>query len=200
MPTGRNLTYAQRMMIMRKNKERVLKACPGMPEAPGIYFFTRSEDGFKYAYVGQSKSLLTRVAQHLLEYNPIDNSIRKRGLFAEGKPFGYEINFLEFPIEQLDEKEQYYERLYADKGYQLYNRTAGGQGKGKYSLDNQKAPRGYRDGLKQGYKNARKDVAHLFEKHLVFSQKSPRPNKNQAKAAEKFREFITVKENRDGEG
>lgn len=191
---GRNLTYAQRMIIMRKTKARVLKVCPSMPEAPGIYFFTRAEDGFKYAYVGQSKSLLTRVAQHILGHDIIDNSIRKRGLLAEGKPFGYEINFLEFPIDQLDEKEQYYERLYADKGYQLYNRTAGGQGKGKYSLDNQKAPRGYRDGLKQGYKNARKDVAHLFEKHLVFAQKSPKPNKIQAKAVEKFKEFLAVKE------
>ena len=93
---GRNLTYAQRMIIMRKTKARVLKACPGIPDSPGIYFFTRAEDGFKYAYVGQSKSLLTRVAQHILGHDIIDNSIRKRGLFAEGKPFGYEINFLEF--------------------------------------------------------------------------------------------------------
>ncbi len=191
---GRNLTYAQRMIIERKNRERVAKACPGIPDAPGIYFFTRAEDGFKYAYVGQARRLLSRVAQHLLEYDPIDNSIRKRGLFAEGKPFGYEINFLEFPIEQLDEKEQYYERLYASKGYQLYNRTAGGQGKGKYSLDNQKSPKGYYDGLKQGYKNARKEVAHLFDKHLVFAQKSPKPNKIQAKAAEKFRNFLAVEE------
>ena len=189
---GRNLTYAQRMMIMRKNKERVLKACPGMPEAPGIYFFTRSEGGFKYAYIGQAKSLLTRVAQHFSGYQHIDLSIKKHGLYSEDNPCGYQIKYTEVPIEQLDEKEQYFIKGYAAAGYQLRNKTSGSQGEGKRGLDDQKSPKGYYDGLKQGYKNARKDVAHLFEKHLDFSQKSPRPNKIQARAAEKFRDFLNV--------
>ena len=36
----------------------------------------------------------------------------------------------------------------------------------------------------------------LCEKHLNYSQKSDRPNKNQEKAEEKFREFLEV----DGDG
>lgn len=189
---GRNLTYAQRMIIERKNRERVAKACPGIPDAPGIYFFTRSEGGFKYAYVGQARRLLVRVAQHFSGYQHIDLSIKKHGLYSEDNPTGYRITFMRFPIEELDEQEQFYIQSYAAAGFQLRNKTSGSQGEGKRGLDDQKSPKGYYDGLKQGYKNARKEVAHLFDKHLVFAQKSPKPNKIQAKAVEKFRSFITL--------
>ncbi len=191
---GRNLTYAQRIIIERKNQEKVLRACPGIPDAPGIYIFTRSEGAFKYAYVGQARRLLVRVAQHFSGYQHIDLSIKKHGLYSEDNPAGYRITFMRFPIEQLDEQEQFYIQSYANAGYQLRNATAGGQGEGKHSLGNQRAPRGYRDGLNQGYKNAQKEVAHLFDKHLVFAQKSPKPNKIQAKAVEKFRNFLAVEE------
>ena len=196
---GKSLTYAQRMIIERKNRERILSVCPNMPETPGIYIFTRSEDGFKYAYIGQARRLLTRAAQHFSGYQHIDLSIKKHGLYSEDNPCGYKITFTVVPLDQLNEKEQYFIKSYADAGYQLRNATAGSQGKGKHGLDNQRAPKGYYDGLKQGYKNARKEVAHLFEKHLNYSQKSPRPNKIQEKAIEKFRDFITIKEHPDVE-
>lgn len=189
---GKPLTYAQRRIIERKNRDKVLKACPGIPDAPGIYFFTRSDGDFKYAYVGQARRLLCRVAQHFTGYQHIDLSIKKHGLYSEDNPCGYKISFVEVPLDALDEKEKEYIKSYAAAGYQLRNSTAGGQGEGKHSLGNQREPRGYRDGLKQGYKNARKEVAHLFDKHLTFSQKSPKPNKRQAKAAEKFQAFISV--------
>ena len=57
-------------------------------------------------------------------------------------------------------------------------------------MDNQKPPKGYYDGKKQGYLDARKYVANLFEKHLQYSVKSEKPNKNQEKALEKFKEFL----------
>jgi hypothetical protein len=72
----------------------------------------------------------------------------------------------------------------------LRNKTTGSQGEGKRGLDNQKAPKGYHDGLAQGYLNARKYVANLFDKHLEYSQKSKKPNKNQEKAMAKFKEFL----------
>ncbi len=197
---GRNLTYAQRMIIERKNQEKVLKVCPDIPDAPGIYFFTRSEDGFKYAYVGQARRLLSRVAQHFSGYQHIDLSLKKHGLYSEDNPTGYRIAFMCFPIEQLDEQEQFYIQSYANAGYQLRNATAGGQGEGKHSLGNQRAPRGYRDGLKQGYKNAQRDVKKLFDKHLVFMQKSPKPNKIQEKAVERFKNFLAVEEAENSAG
>jgi 4-hydroxyphenylpyruvate dioxygenase-like putative hemolysin len=92
--------------------------------------------------------------------------------------------------DNLDEYEQKCIKEYADDGYQLRNKTSGSQGKGKRSLDNQKSPKGYYDGLQQGYKNAQKFVANLFDKHLFYDKKSDKPNKNQEKALEKFREFL----------
>lgn len=186
------INYRQIKAIEKKNKERVLKTCPGMPETSGIYFFTRSEDGFRYAYIGQAKHLLSRVAQHFSGYQHIDLSIKKHGLYSEENQTGYKIKYVEVPLEELDEKEQFFIKGYAREGYQLRNATSGSQGKGKHSLDNQKAPKGYYDGLKQGYKNAQKEVAHLFDKHLDFHQKSPKPNKVQERAVEKFKDFLSV--------
>ena len=53
-----------------------------------------------------------------------------------------------------------------------------------------KPAKGYRDGLKQGYANASKEVAHLFDKHLKVSIKSDKPNKIQEKALQKFEDFL----------
>ena len=40
------------------------------------------EEGIKYAYIGQAKHILTRLAQHLTGYQHIDLSIRKHGLYS----------------------------------------------------------------------------------------------------------------------
>ena len=184
--------YKKIKAIEKTNKERASRACPKLTDVPGIYFFTREEDGFKYAYIGQARRLLTRVAQHFSGYQHIDLSIKKHGLYSEDNPCGYKIKCVEVPMEQLDEKEQLFIKNYAAAGYQLRNKTSGSQGTGKRGLDDQKAPKGYYDGLKQGYRNAQKFVANLFDKHLEFKQKSPRPNKIQEKAAEKFREFLKI--------
>ena len=184
--------YKKIKAIEKTNKERALRACPELSDVPGIYFFTREEDGFKYAYIGQARRLLTRVAQHFSGYQHIDLSIKKHGLYSEDNPCGYKIKCAVVPMEQLDEQEQLFIKAYAAAGYQLRNKTSGSQGTGKRGLDDQKAPKGYYDGLKQGYRNAQKEVKHLFDLHLNFSQKSPKPNKLQAKAAEKFQRFLNV--------
>jgi hypothetical protein len=161
-----------------------------MPDTSGIYAFVRAEGGFKFGYVGQAKHLLTRVAQHLSGYQHIDLSIKKHGLISEKNPCGWRVTFLEYPVAELDAAEQKHILDMANKGYQLRNKTSGSQGEGKQGIDNNKSPKGYHDGLKQGYKNAQRDVKNLFDKYLNYSKKSDKPNKLQEKALEKFEVFL----------
>ena len=107
------MNYRQLYAIKKANKERILKVCPNCPETSGIYFLLREEDGFKYAYIGQSVNILQRLADHLQGYQYIDLSIKKHGLWSEENQTGWVVHFLEFPKEQLDEKEQYYIKKYA---------------------------------------------------------------------------------------
>jgi hypothetical protein len=93
-------------------------------------------------------------------------------------------------LDKLAEAEQTHILDMANKGYQLRNKTSGSQGKGKQGIADNKAAKGYYDGLRQGYKNAQKDVAHLFEKHLVYGKRSDKPNKIQENALAKFEDFL----------
>lgn len=177
--------------IEHKNKKKLLEVNPSLDEGSGIYFLTRTdEDGIKYAYIGQAKHIITRLAQHLVGYQHIDLSLKKHNFYSVENPHGWKIGFMHFPPDQLDDKEQYYIKMYAQNGYQLRNKTAGGQGEGKVQIDEYRPAKGYRDGLKQGYKNASKEIAHLFDKHLKVAIKSDRPNKTQEKALSKFKEFM----------
>ena len=184
------VNYRQIKAIEQNNKQRILGVNPDVPNTSGIYILYREENGFKFAYVGQAKHLLSRLAQHLTGYQHIDLSLKKHGLFSKQNPCGWQIHFFEYHESELDVKEQIWIKYCADKGYQLRNKTTGSQGVGKRGLDNQKAPKGYRDGLAQGYKNAQRLVANLFDKHLNYSKKSDKPNKNQEKALKKFKDFL----------
>ena len=185
----RNIRQAK--AIEQKNKKKLLEVNPALDEGSGIYFLTRSDEaGIKYAYIGQAKHIITRLAQHLVGYHHIDLSLKKHSLHSEVNPYGWKIGFMHFPSEHLDEKEQYYIKMYAQNGYQLRNKTAGGQGEGKVQIDEYRPAKGYRDGIKQGYKNASKEIAHLFDKHLKVAIKSDKPNKTQQKALEKFKDFL----------
>lgn len=190
-----SMNYRQIKAI--ENKQRIL-AVRDTPETSGIYILTREENGFKYAYVGQAKHLLSRLAQHLSGYQHIDLSLKKHGLYSEENPCGWNIQWVSIPETLLDKYEQRLIKQYANNGYQMRNKTSGSQGVGKQGLDNQKAPKGYHDGLAQGYKNAQKYVANLFEKHLNYSKKSDKPNKNQDKALIKFKEFLDLGEENGG--
>ena len=190
-----NKNYKQIFAIEQANKKRILACNSNVPDTSGIYILYREEDGFKYAYVGQAKHLLTRLAQHLKGYQHIDLSLKKHGLFSAENPCGYKIFCFECPVERLDTEEQRLIKYCADKGYQLRNKTSGSQGAGKKGLDDHKAPKGYYDGLEQGYKNAQKFVSNLFDKHLVYAKKSEKPNKLKDKAIEKFKDFLNWSDN-----
>lgn len=181
------LTYVQRKVIEEKNKKRILAVNKCADEDSGIYIFIRHEDGIRYAYVGQAKHLLTRLAQHLSGYQHIDLSIKKHGLFDINKNLtGWDIDINHCLEEELDVEEQRYIKSYASKGYQLYNHTTGSQGEGKRALGEAKCPRGYRDGVKQGERNVIKQIAHLFDLHLKAVYKADNPSKNAIKALDKF--------------
>ena len=92
----------------------------------------------------------------------------------------------------MDEKEQYYIKKYALGGYQLRNKTAGGQRSGKKQIDDYRPGKTYRQGIEQGMKNASRDVAKLFEKHLNVSAKNDPPTVNQMKAMDKFEKFLEL--------
>ncbi len=184
------MNYKQIYAIKKANEERILKICPNCPEKSGIYFLLREENGFKYAYIGQARRILTRLAQHLSGYQHIDLSIKKHGLWSEKNLTGYKVHFLEFAENQLDEMEQKYIKQYANAGYQMRNATSGSQGVGKKGLDNARPTRTYYDGLSQGYKNAQKEVAHLFDLHLDYNTKKQPPTKLQEKALQKFKSFL----------
>ena len=61
---------------------------------------------------------------------------------------------------------------------------------GRRNFDNARPSKTYREGLAQGYLNARREVAHWFNLHLAVSMK--KPTKNAEKAYKKFLEFIDL--------
>ena len=195
-----NKSIAESRAIEKKNKERLLKVNPNLNEDSGIYFLTRDgEDGLKYAYVGQAKHILTRLASHLTGYQHIDFSLKKHGLYSEKNIYGWKVNFLYFTEDKLNEKEQYYIKEYALKGYQLRNKTAGSQGTGKTQINEYRPSKGYRDGLAQGRKNLAKELKDIIDKHLVVELKPEKANnKVSQKQFDKFKELLEMEgENAD---
>ena len=181
--------FKQIKAIEQSNKRKLLKAFPYLTDESGIYILRREENGFKYAYVGQAKNILTRLAQHLVGYQHIDLSIKKHGLFSRENLTGWDIGCVKCDIDELDIKEQTYIKAYANAGFQLRNKTAGGQGEGKFEIAETKPRKTYQEGVKQGYEKARKEIARLFDKNLDCTIKG-KENKNKVKAYEKFKLFI----------
>ncbi len=190
----------QAKAIDRKNKERLLKVNPKLNDKGGIYFLLRTdEQGFKYAYIGQSKAsagILTRLAQHLAGYQQhIDLSLKKHKLYSEENPYGWRVEFLNFPDSELDEKEQYYIKQYALNGYQLRNVSLGGQGEGRNMINDTKPARGYRDGLLQGRRQLAKQLKHIIDTHLTVTIRPEKANnKGSVKALEKFNNLLEESE------
>ena len=187
-----NYNIARAKAIEKKNKEKWLAVNPTLTDESGIYVLTREdEQGIKYAYVGQAKHILTRLAQHLVGYQHIDLSLKTHGLGAKDNPHGWKVGSLQFPVSELDEMEQYYIKAYAECGYQLRNKTAGGQGKGKAQIDEYRPQKGYRDGLLQGKKNLARELKHIADKHLeIRLREDKKNNKVSIKAFEKFKSLI----------
>lgn len=189
------MNYCQIKAIEEKNKRRFLELNPRLTEQSGIYILYREENGIKYAYVGQAKHILTRLAQHLSGYQHIDLSLKKHGLFNE-KENGWKVHFELCSISALDEAERVWIRNMADKGFQLRNKTLGGQDEGKGGLDNQKPSRGYHDGLAQGRKSLARELKHIIYTHLEVTVR--KQNKITDKALAKFWELLNF-ENEKGE-
>lgn len=174
-------------------ENRILAICPNIPNSSGIYVFMREENEIKYAYVGQAKDLKRRCADHLLGYSHIDNSLKKHGLYDNLKnPNGYKLKWTSYPIENLDQAERDTINFFANNGYQLRNNTIGGQDNGKAGLGDGVSTKGYRDGIKQGYENAKRDICEFFTKYLDYSMKEPyltKKGKVQEIKQRKFNEF-----------
>lgn len=188
--------WKQVKAIESVNKKKFLAINDKLNDNSGIYILTRiDENGFKYAYIGQAKHILTRLAQHMVGYQHIDLSLKNHRLYSDENEYGWNVIHYNFSEEELDDKEQHYIKEYADNGFQLRNKTSGSQGKGKTKINEFKPSKGYQDGLKQGYKNASKEIANLFDKHLDYLKKSDKPNKNQDKAIKKLEQFLEVYKN-----
>ena len=183
---------AKAKAIEQANKKRLLAVNPKLDEKSGIYFLTRvDENEIKYAYIGQAKHILTRLAQHLTSYQHIDLSLKKHGLYSADNPYGWKIGFMHFSLSELDEKEQYYIKMYAQNGYQLRNKTAGGQGEGKQQIDEYRPQKGYRYGILQGKKTLARELSQIISKHLTVRLKDEKQgNKVSQKQLEKFNELL----------
>ena len=175
--------------IESQNKKRLLKVNPKLDDESGIYFLTRTdEDNISYFYVGQAVHILTRLAQHLVGYQHIDLSIKKRGLYSADNPYGWKVNFMHYPKDNLDKWEQYWILEYTKRGYQCrYNKTGGGQGEGKEKINEFRPAKGYRDGIKQGKINLARELSSIAEKHLKIEiREDKKNNKASQKQFEKF--------------
>lgn len=185
--------FRQAKAIEAKNKQKWLALNGSLDESSGIYVLTRQdENGFRYAYVGQAKRILTRLAQHLVGYQHIDLSLKSHGLHSEDNPYGWGVCIQHCPVDRLDEEEQRWIKYCADKGYQLRNKTSGSQGEGKAKIDDYRPAKGYYDGIKQGKKSLAKELSHIAEKHLEIRLKPEKQgNKVSEKQYEKFMALIS---------
>lgn len=188
------MNFRQIKAIEQANKQKLIKHFGAIPETSGIYVLTRQdENGFKYAYIGQAKHILTRLAQHLNGYQHIDLSLKKHGLFNSNNRYGYRLEWVAYTLEELDRQEQDYIKSYANAGYQLRNKTTGSQGKGKTGIDEFKAAKGYYDGVKYGYQKAIKEVRQYFDKYLDFAIKG-KTNKIKERKFNEFKRWIYEEE------
>lgn len=185
--TRKNIARAK--AIQRQNIQRLKQLNPDIDNKSGIYFLTRNEPQI---YIGQARHLDERLASHLSGYEQhIDRSLKAHGLYSEDNPYGYKVNFLHYPESKLDEMEQYYIQLYAEKGWSLKNKTAGSQGIGKVKIADFKPAKGYHDGIKAGRRSLARELSSIIDKHLTVTLRENKANnKTSQRMLEKFKELI----------
>lgn len=186
--------YKQIYAIKASREKKIREVCPEIPNAPGIYIFYRTDEaGIRRAYCGQAVNLCERCAAHLGEYDHIALSLKKHNFYSENNPYGWKLSYKTYPRNELDEHEIATIKALADKGYQMYNVTAGGQGKGKLVTGDYKQPKTYREGIAQGRKNLAKELKDIIDKHLVVSIKPEKAkNKVSMKQFEKFNAILDI--------
>lgn len=183
----------QAKAIETTNRKRLMKINPKLDDGSGIYFLTRTDENeISYFYIGQAVHIIQRMCSHLTGYQHIDLSIKKRGFYSEENPFGWKINFIHYPVEQLDKMEQYWILEYTKKGYQCrYNKTSGSQGEGKEKINEFRPTKGYRDGIQQGKITLARELKHIIDIHLNVSIRPEKANnKVSIKALEKFNDLL----------
>jgi hypothetical protein len=183
----------QAKAIEATNRKRLLKINPKLDDGSGIYFLTRTDENeILYFYIGQAVHIIQRMCSHLTGYQHIDLSIKKRGFYSKENPYGWKINFIHYPVEQLDKMEQYWILEYTKKGYQCrYNKTSGSQGEGKEKINEFRPAKGYRDGIQQGKITLARELKHIIDTHLNVSIRPEKANnKVSIKALEKFNDLL----------
>lgn len=183
----------KKIFAMKAEREnRIRKICPGIPYSSGIYVFYRiDEAGIRRAYCGQAASLLERCASHLSEYDHIALSLKKHGFYDENNPHGWKLTFNTYPISELDDREVAEIKSLADRGFQMYNITAGSQGKGKQVTGQYKQPKTYSQGIQQGRKNMARELSSIAEKHLKIELRADKlNNKVSQKQFDKFMDLL----------
>ena len=186
---------------IEENKEQWLQYY-SIKDESGIYILTRYDDnGFKFAYVGQAKKVLTRLAEHPMGYKQhIDFSLRKHGIGARFvKDDKWKCEKVIYCLEsELNDLEQEWIRKCHELGYQLLNKTTGSQGQGKQALGEQKPAKGYYDGIKQGRKKVIDEINNRLTKgdiRLVIES----PNKRKEQHLAKLMELLGENDNEDTE-
>lgn len=192
--------YIKKLLVAKKCIAPIITDTPQTNQS-GIYLFERTDEaGITHFYCGQAVNIYKRIVSHWNGFQRIDISMRKRKFKSEKNPYGWQFSILEYcPQDRLDEREQFYIMQNLKEGKQTYNLTYGSQGEGKTPISEYKPPKGYRDGLQQGYINARRDVKKLFEKNLCYSING-QTNKNKEKALQKFKVFLGDIEENDDNG
>lgn len=187
------MNFRQVMAIKSKYRRLLLESNDKLNELPGIYMLTHKKNGIKRAYVGQAKNVIDRLATHFMNYdNQIDFSLRKRKLKTADND-GWEVDFFNCSIKDLDEKEQEMIMLYHRAGYQLLNKTLGGQGEGKTKIVSYGVS-GYRKGCEAGKNKAIKELQELLKRvDYSFTAKKNKDgsvNKNSERAVKKIIEIL----------
>lgn len=187
-----NLNYAQIFAIKKEREERIKKICPGIPNSSGIYAFYRvDEAGIRRSYVGQAIRLRERCASHLGEYDHIALSLKKHKFYSKSNPTGWKLSYRTCRKDELDQKEIETIKAFADKGFQMYNITAGGQSTGKQVTGQYKPPKTYRQGIQQGKITLARELKHIIDTHLNVSIRPEKANnKVSIKALEKFNDLL----------
>jgi len=176
-----------RKKIIAEN--RIKSIAPEIKNQSGIYIWYRYVEIAEY--IGQARNLIDRSIQHLNQYDHLGNSIRNHGLYSKNNPFGWRLKYYYCDQTDLDRLEREEIAKAQELGFTLLNITNGGQNVGKTDINKRAESKGYRDGLKQGYANCRKEIKTLFEKYLDFAIKG---NNNKIKER-KYSEFVKWLEN-----
>lgn len=185
--------YKQVMAIQAKYRKVIKEICPEIDNGSGIYFLTRTdENNISYFYIGQSLHIENRMISHCTGFQHIDLSVKRRGWYSEENPYGWKLNFLHYPVDELDKWEQYWILEYTKKGYQArYNKTAGGQLDKGEKINEYRPAKGYRDGIRQGKITLARELTDIINKHLEVKIKAEKQaNKISIKAYEKFNALI----------